>query len=171
MTTENKELAPRKKFTLTKHEAKLEKVRYSKRMPKVRKNKNGEDMPVESSGDENVLKATLGMYIDTTDTDILDCFAVNEPFKFLYENKTIPALTFSSQLMNYELTVNESLEIELATLKDFKATLYSDKDGKTFIRLYFSVVCVIDGRMAALINEFWKEKVIVSCEPSSHPEY
>lgn len=165
--TDIEQAEPSKKFALTDQFAKLEKVKFTKRVPKKRINKKtGEEMPVESSGDENVLKATLGLYIDTDDYEILNCFAGGEPFKFLYANRNVPSLIFTNHLMNYELTINESLEIELADIKGFKATLYV-KDGKTYIRLYFSVVCVIDGRMGALIQEYWKEEVTLSCEPST----
>lgn len=166
MTAENK------KFTLTDHTARLQKVRYLKKAPpKPRKNAKGDDVPVASAGDEDVLKAKLGLYVDTQEHDILKCFTESDNqdlFQLLVDNKNIPAIVFTNHILNYWISINEALEADNVDLSDFKATTYINADGVRLIRLYFNATFCIDGRMVALLSEFWKEEINLSLEPSDN---
>lgn len=166
MTVENK------KFALTDHTARLQKVRYLKKAPpKPRKNAKGGDIPVASAGDEDVLKAKVGLYIDSQEHDILKCFTESDNqdlFQLLCDNKNIPSIVFTNHIRHYWLVINESLEADNVDLSDFKATTYINSEGVRLIRLYFNATFCIDGRMVALLSEFWKEEIVLSLEPSDN---
>lgn len=159
-----------KPFTLTNATATLLKLSYSKKAPpKPRKNAKGGNIPIASQGDEDVLKAKIGLYFDTDDKNILKCFTESDTqdlFLLLAENKNIPSISFTNHLLNYQITINEGLEIEKADLSSFKATTWVSGAGVRLVRVSFNASFSIDGRMIALLSEFWKEKIALSLEPS-----
>lgn len=158
MTIKNTDFAP---FALTDITATLQGLKPLK----PRNNKDVDALP---------LKVELCFIVITDDFDLLKCFHNDQAavLSMLY-NPTIKGLAFDCRKEHYDLTINDGLELENATLHGFKAALInvkaSSNDATVLVKhlhLTFKAVFAVDGRNMVILSDFWKEKITLSLEPS-----